>query len=137
MLTLFNNYSVTQIIIFVIILAVALKEFIVLIDFFKTKAKEISEGRQKQEKSYQMLQQMAERMTSMEERLTLLTESDKDDIKSWIVEKYHYYKANPAAAIDSFTMDTIEKRFKHYKDEGGNSYIEDLIEELREMAKED
>ena len=38
--------------------------------------------------------------------------------------------------IDSFTMDTIEKRYQHYKDERGNSYITNIMEELRDMAKE-
>ena len=34
-------------------------------------------------------------------------------------------------------MDTIEKRYQHYKDEGGNSYISNMMEELRNMAKEE
>ena len=75
-------------------------------------------------------------MDEISARLDLLTESDKDDIRGWIVEKYHYCQSLDMP-IDSFTMDTIEKRYQHYKDEGGNSYITHIMEELRSMAKED
>ena len=51
-------------------------------------------------------------------------------------KRYHYYK-NMDISIDSFTMDTIEKRYQHYRDEGGNSYITNIMKELRDMAKED
>ena len=37
--------------------------------------------------------------------------------------------------IDDFSMDAIEKRYDHYKAEGGNSYISDLMHDLRKLPK--
>jgi hypothetical protein len=37
--------------------------------------------------------------------------------------------------IDDYSLDCLERRFKHYQDEGGNSYIEDLMKDLRSLSK--
>ena len=36
---------------------------------------------------------------------------------------------------DDYTMDVLEKRYVHYKDEGGNSYAAHLMADLRELPK--
>ena len=136
MLELFATYSVGQIIVFIIILLLAIKEFFSLIDFFNNRAKSLFDREKKKQENDVSLQELVKKMDEISARLDLLTESDKDDILSWIVEKYHYYQSSDMP-IDSFTMDTIEKRYQHYKDEGGNSYITGVMEELRSMAKED
>ena len=137
MLELLAGYSLGQILIFIVIFALALKEFFNVFDFFKAKAKLWLTGEQEKEKNSISLQQLAEKMDKITERLELLTESDKDDIRGWIVEKRNYYVAHPEEKIDNFIMDTIEKRYQHYRDEGGNSYISNMMEELRKMAKEE
>lgn len=137
MLELLAGYSLGQVLIFIVIFALALKEFFNVFDFFKAKAKLWLTGEQEKEKNSVSLQQLAEKMDKITARLDLLTESDKDDIRGWIVEKHNYYKAHPNEKIDNFIMDTIEKRYQHYKDEGGNSYISNMMEELRKMAKEE
>ena len=43
--------------------------------------------------------------------LSILIDSDKDDIRGWIVEKHHFYIAQ--GWIDDFSMDCIEKRYAH------------------------
>lgn len=137
MLELLASYSVGQILVFIVIFAFALKEFFNVFDFFKDKAKLWLTGEQEKEKNSVSLQQLAEKMDKITERLELLTESDKDDIRGWIVEKRNYYVEHPDEKIDNFIMDTIEKRYQHYRDEGGNSYISNMMEELRNMAKEE
>ena len=133
---LFATYSVGQIIVFIIILLLAIKEFFSLIDFFNNRAKSLFDREKKKQENDVSLQELVKKMDEISARLNLLTESDKDDIRGWIVEKYHYCQSLDMP-IDSFTMDTIEKRYQHYKDEGGNSYITHIMEELRSMAKED
>ena len=136
-LELLASYSLGQVLVFIVVFALALKEFFNVFDFFKAKAKLWLTGEQEKEKNSVSLQELAEKIDKITTRLELLTESDKDDIRSWIVEKRNYYKAHPEEKIDNFIMDTIEKRYQHYKDEGGNSYITDMMEELRKMAKEE
>ena len=36
-------------------------------------------------------------------------------------------------SIDYQSLDVLEHRFKHYVDEGGNSFIEDLMKDLRKL----
>ena len=66
--------------------------------------------------------------------LNLLVESDKDNIKSWIVEKHHHF-CYEVGAIDYFSLESIERRFDHYQAEEGNSYVATLVEELKALPK--
>ena len=72
------------------------------------------------------------RFTKMEEKLTALTESDMHDIKSWIVDQYHKFYVEQGW-IDAFSADTIEHRYNDYKNEGGNSYIDQLMDRLHSL----
>ena len=74
----------------------------------------------------------AETFKSLEDKINLLIDSDKDDIKSWITDKHHFY-VYQQKWIDDYSLDCIEKRYHHYKDEGGNSFIRDLMIEIRQL----
>ena len=76
--------------------------------------------------------QTMERLDKMESQVQDLIESDKNDIRAWIVEQYHIFYVNKGW-IDAFSADTIEKRYGDYKKEGGNSYIEELVRRLRSL----
>ena len=71
------------------------------------------------------------KVNKIENQLTRLTESDKHDIKGWIVEKHHYLIKK--GWVDDFTMDTLERRYSDYVAEDGNSYVERLMEDLRSL----
>ena len=75
-----------------------------------------------------------EKLESLMNKINLLIASDRDDIKSWITEKHHYY-CYSQEWIDDYSLDCIEKRFKHYQDENGNSFVENLMNELRTLPK--
>ena len=88
---------------------------------------------------HEKLDRMLERLDAIDERLAaaetktnILFDSDKDDIKGWIVEKYHEFYSRKGW-IDAFTMDTIEKRFATYEKEGGNHYVKNLMNQLRSL----
>ena len=83
----------------------------------------------------------SEQLTDIEEsindlsyRVDRLTESDKHDIKQAIVKDYHYF-VEQQHWIDDFSLESLELRFKDYQDEGGNSYISHLMEEIRKLPK--
>lgn len=152
MLELLGTYSLTQIVTFIILLAIAVKEGITLViwfkDFFKKKfnndmkntvaTKERNEQICKIKEDMQTLidsqEKIFKEIESFKQQLEMIIESDKDDIKSWITEKHHFY-CFEKKWIDDYSMDCIEKRYGHYKDEGGNSFIEELINELRSLPK--
>lgn len=73
-----------------------------------------------------------ERIDKLDEKIADLTESDMHDIKAWIVEKYHEFYINKGW-IDAFSADTIDHRYMDYLKEGGNSYVEALINQLHSL----
>ena len=81
-----------------------------------------------------MTNSQEERMNKMSKALDLLVESDKDNIKSWIVEKHHHF-CYEVGAIDYFSLESIERRYDHYQAEDSNSYVATLVKELKELPK--
>lgn len=142
----FETYSLTQIIIFIILSALAVKEFINLIDWFLNRGEKYFKNKNKEEDKFAKYEEeikalkenqekMSESINKLSANVELLIDSDKDDIKSFITKEYHYF-VEQKGWIDKFSFDCIEKRFNHYKDEGGNSFIEDLMNELRHLPKQ-
>jgi hypothetical protein len=37
--------------------------------------------------------------------------------------------------IDDYCLDCLEKKYKHYVKEGGNSFIESLMKEIRNLPR--
>lgn len=72
------------------------------------------------------------RMVSAEKKLHELTVSDMHDIKAWIVEQYQRFYVQQGW-IDAYSAETIDRRYEDYRKEGGNSYVETLIEQLHTL----
>ena len=163
MIDLLNTFSIEQILISIALIAMAIKGIVDYIKWVKTKNKEKFDEAYEQKQKDEILSKYEEtnadlqkrmancyssiegkidklssdmntRMDGMGEQLKILTDSDMHDIKSWIVEKHHHYEN--LGYIDDFAMDTIEKRYSDYKKEGGNSYVDTLMEELRKLPKD-
>ena len=73
------------------------------------------------------------KLDMFEKDLNMLIESDKNDIKQAIVRDYHIFTKK--GWIDDFSLDTILLRYNDYKIEGGNTYIDTLVSELRSLPK--
>lgn len=127
---LLTNYSMSEIVIFFIAFAVAFKEVIEFLDWLKKRKDSLIDNEENKKKILKAISEIE----SIKQTLDILIQSDKDDIKSWITEKHHYY-VYEKRYIDDYSLDCIEKRFKHYVDEGGNSFIEDLMNEIRALPK--
>lgn len=68
------------------------------------------------------------------ENIKLLLESDRDDIKAWITREHNYF-CNKLGEIDTYSLDCINRRYQHYVKEKGNSFIEDLMNEIKALPK--
>ena len=79
-------------------------------------------------------QELIKKIDETNATISVLLASDKDDIKSWITEKHHYF-CYERKCIDYQSLDCIEKRYGHYVDEGGNSFVADLMNEIRALPK--
>lgn len=82
----------------------------------------------------EMQKQQNEKIEQQNLRIELLIDSDKDDIKAFITEKYHYF-VEVKGWIDDYSLDCLERRFQHYKDENGNSFVADLMSEIKRLPK--
>lgn len=160
MIELLTTYTLVEILVFIFIVLAALKEVWSLVDFFRNKArkkyeeeacedkrmeeifdrleafeKSVKQAWQKEQDLYtefvEFKKECTDHFEATNAKLEILTQSDKDSIKSWIVEKHHLFVKQ--GWVDDFNMDAIERRFTHYKKEGGNSYIGDLMDELRKL----
>lgn len=152
MAELLSQYTIPQIILFIAALIFIVKGVQDTIDFFKnkynqkfnkdydTKTKEVRleefyEMAGEQHKEVMMeIEKVSESVDHLSKRIDRLTESDMHDIKQFIVREYHYF-VEQKKWIDDYSLDTILLRYADYKQEGGNSYIEMLIDEIKKLPK--
>lgn len=149
---LLTQYSLTDIILVGIGLALSIKSFVTFYDWVIDRLRK-KFGKEEKEKSgkeevmdkindtHEILneiirtqKEISDKVESMANIIDTLIKSDKNDIKAWITEKHHYF-VYKVGHIDDYSLDCIEKRYKCYKDEGGNSYITTLVEEIRKLPK--
>ena len=153
---LFTKYSLTEIILFIFVFATSLKGFFTLWDYFYDKIKrhfkeETEEEQDKIDITKQLAdisaqieninaqhildrQELIKKINETNATISVLLASDKDDIKAWITQQHHYF-CYELKCIDDFSLDCIEKRYRHYVDEGGNSFVANLMNEIRALPK--
>ena len=148
MAELITNYSWSEIILFVIAFAAAIKGVVTFWDWGKDRLRKVYDKEDKIEEIKSLIVENTKQMNEfsniqaqtideiqhLKENITNLTASDKDDIKAWITEKHHHF-CYEIKYIDDYSLDCIEKRYAHYVDEGGNSFISKLMEEIRNLPK--
>lgn len=145
---LLANYSVNEIIIFIVTLALAIKGCVSFFDWAVDRLRKVFNKEQKDkdlnsriladEKKIQELIELQRKteqnIQTLGNSVNTLIESDKDDIKSWITEQHHKFCYGKSRTIDAYSLDCIEKRYCHYKEEGGNSFIHTLMDDIRGLS---
>lgn len=138
MLELLQSYTVAEIISFIILLSLAIKAIISFLDWAKERLFKFFRKEEKSNslddtlsKIIESQEQLSKEIKKINDTIEILIHSDKDDIKSFITKEYHHFMAQ--GWIDDYSLDCIEKRYKHYIDEGGNSFIGQLIIEIRKL----
>lgn len=142
---LLENYSVQDILIFIVVLALAIKGCVSYFEWMHSKINEHvnkksesnkirTELRKDIEELKNSQMELIEKIDSLTGSVSLLMESDKDDIKAYITREHHYF-CYTLGYIDDYNLDCIERRYKCYKQEGGNSFAEDLMKEIRALPK--
>ena len=149
---LLKQYDLSSLIILIVGLLAVIKYIIELFKWFFTGSKNFfkkeTDKEQEQEKINQRItnnessiNQLVEMNKNTEQKIInlssliqILIDSDKDDIKSWITEKHHYF-CYELGYIDDYNYQCIEARYKHYKDEKGNTFIDGFMEDIRALPK--
>ena len=149
---LLENFSITHILIMAILLVLSAKEVWNFIDWFKGKVSHHDEEVQAEKDEKEQIEKRVTKLeTGQTEVLTaisnltdnvdtlannvdLLISSDRDAIKAFITSQHHHL-CYEQKWIDDYTLDCIEKRYDHYVEEHGNSFIEQLMNEIRALPK--
>ena len=150
---LFSTYSVSEVITFLILLALAIKGLVTFFDWAyarvkqifaqqqkeEDKEKQISQHFQKEEASIKDLiknqQKLQEEMLKLTNKVDMLIASDMDSIKSYLTDKHHYF-CYRQKWIDDYNLECCEKRYGHYTAEGGNSFIGNFMDDLRGLPNQ-
>lgn len=95
-----------------------------------THEKEALEKRVKElEEGYKKVIELLQKQDAV---LDLLQESDELEIKTWI--KAQHDKWVPTGCIDSQALDLVCQRYAVYKQEGGNSWAEKMVEDIKNLT---
>lgn len=83
----------------------------------------------------QEIDQIKTSIAQLSNKIDILVNSDKDAIKAFITRQHHYF-CYDQGWIDDYSLDCIQRRYDHYRDEGGNSFIQDLMTEIKNLPKQ-
>lgn len=142
--TLFEQFDLKTIIIVLLLALFAFVEISKGIDYLSNKRKSKNTEELAQENRFANLesketenevaiQKVQCDVKDIKQSVDLLVESDKDDIRAWITDKYHYFMK--LGYIDDFTLDCMERRFRSYKQEGGNTYVDGMMDAVRKLPR--
>lgn len=136
MLDFLKNYSLTDITIFIIMFAFAIKGVVDFYDWAKNRLNKTTDkkytSKETQKKILDTLECHNNEITKISKAIDILINSDKDDIKAWITEKHHYF-CYDLGYIDDYNLQCIEARYKHYKEENGNTFIDGFMTDIRAL----
>ena len=141
MTQLFSNYSISEIILFIIIIAIAIKNFVQFIDWSQKRTKQAINRHEKPQQLQEITHQHEQQLDSIKQQIQLLTKSvnlliasDRDDIKHSITKDHHYF-CYTIGSIDDYSLDCIERKYSHYKEEKGNSFVDEMMKDLRNLPR--
>lgn len=147
-----SDYSFAEILIFIIIFILAVKEGISLFDWAKARFRKASKKAYEEKRKHDKIEEEIEdlnnekkvfdkelqdadtRFKKIESSIEMLIESDKEDIKSFITLQHHKF-VYEQEWIDDYSMECLEKRYAIYEREHGNSFVLGLMNELRALPK--
>ena len=149
---LITQFSIREIAIFAVVLALAIKAIVEFFDWVYSRLRKAFDREYKDQQNKKNIEnkldetnsrikeleisrkESKQEIANVNNKLDLLIESDKDDIKSWLTREHHYF-CYQRGWIDDYSLECCERRFAHYQAEGGNTFINGFMIELRSLPK--
>lgn len=91
----------------------------------------INEMSREIQKNTSELTEIKKSLEGTNDKVKLLVESDKEDIKAYVTQEYN--KWIPQGHIDLITLQSIEARYSKYVEEKGNGFVKKMIDDLRNL----
>lgn len=149
---IFSQYSLESIILLVVGLAVSIKFLGEIFEWFYTKIRKYFNFKNNQDRQHsEIVNSVSLTQTTLDSVLEKLNELrlEVDDLKqqgeatnerlqeearSYIIDKHHYF-CYEIHAIDDLNLQSLERRFMYYKNAGGNSFVNGLMEDIRKLPR--
>lgn len=138
---LLKTFTIEQIILFTVLLAAAIKGIVTWTDWANQKLNNKLSQKQNEDDFKKDMNTLKTTVTTINEKIDnmaslidLLMISDKDEIKAYITREHHYF-CYDLGYIDDYNLDCIERRYALYVKEGGNSFVEELMKDIRALPK--
>lgn len=149
---LLSQYSIETLVILVALLGFSIKAMSELWEWFYNKFKEHFSFRTQRDQDHQQLieqikelsndikatqkeiQILKNNMVQFSDQMKITTERLQESTRNYIIDKHHYF-CYQIKAIDDLSLQSLERRFLYYKAAGGNSFIDGLMEEIRELPR--
>lgn len=153
MIELLAKYSLSEIVAFLVTFALAIKGVISFYDWATERLKKVFSKETQRDKEKEVLEerlvygadkmraldkqqkQTNEQLKAIHKQLEMLISSDKDDIKADLTKDHHYF-CYKKKWIDDYSLDCMQRRFERYVEEGGNSFIEKLMDEVKDLPNQ-
>jgi len=150
---LLRQYTLSEIVLFVIVACVAIKGMVEYFDWIRERRdrtiQQHDEDVNQQRQLVNKLQEEEDKINTLEanqdkitesiekinDKMDQLIDSDKDEIKSFLTREHHYF-CYQLGWIDDYSLECCERRYEHYAKEGGNSFIKGFMEELRTLPRQ-
>lgn len=81
---------------------------------------------------YERAKELQEHNQRMQQMCKKVQARLQDDTRWAFKDAYNYYYIKEHQ-IDSNSLEALEKKYDHYKDAGGNSFVDNIMEKLREL----
>lgn len=144
-----RHYSIESLISTLIVTAVAVRFLGELFDWLSKKIKAYFDIGDKEEEFKKNIQESLEEIRGQQDNIltqqenlaskieaerldvVLLSERIQDSTRAYIIDRFHLFLAQ--GWIDMMSLEDIERRFMYYKDAGGDTFIDGLMSEMREL----
>lgn len=149
---LFAQYSIESILLLLIMLGVSVKFIGELCEYFYNKMKKYFADESSQDKRNESLSESIRQIDSkvtavkdsiekqqeiismLQEQSQLTVERMQENERSYIIDKHHYF-CYEVGMIDDMNLQSLERRYVYYKAQGGNSFIDGLMNEIRALPR--
>ena len=138
---LLKTFTIEQILLFTVLLAAAIKGIVTWTDWANQKLNNKLSQKQNEDDFKKDMNALKTTVTTINEKIDNMTSlidllmiSDKDEIKAYITREHHYF-CYDLGYIDDYNLDCIERRYALYVKEGGNSFVEELMKDIRALPK--
>ena len=75
-----------------------------------------------------------QKFENLESRVHIVSEQLQDSTRAYIIDKHHHF-CYRLHAIDDMSLQDLERRFMFYKSAGGDTFIDNLMEDVRKLPR--